>query len=449
MALTGLEIYKLLPQTNCGECGVPTCLAFAMKLAQGQAKLEKCPHVSEEAKKVLSEASQPPILGVTIGKGEKALKVGEELVLYRHEKTFYNPCGFALLIDDTEDDKSINGKLDAFKGSEFERVSQILRGDLIALKASSGEANRFQDTIRKVKSQTDVPFILISENLETLKTGLEVLKDDRPLIYAANKDNCDAMANLAKEYNAPLVVVAKGSLDELAELTEKISGLGVKDLILDPGTRKLKDTLKNLVFLRRSALLKKFRPLGYPTITFPCEETKDNLLETLIAGIYVMKYGGIIVLSSIESYKALPLFVLRQNIYTDPQKPMQVEEKLYPINNPDSNSPVLITTNFSLTYFIVSAEVEASKTPTWLCVMDVEGLSVLTAWAAGKFVPEKIAPFIKKVGIEEKVKHKKLTIPGYIAQVSGELEGELSGWKVEIGPREAGDIPQYLKSWSA
>lgn len=449
MALSGLDIYKKLPKTNCGECGFPTCLAFGMRLAAGQAQLDSCPYVSEEVKSELSEASAPPIRLVTIGKGDKVFKVGEEQVLFRHEKTFYNPPGLAVLIEDTADDAVINEKLKQAKESQFERVSQILRANLVAVKNSSGDAGKFADAVKKVKDGIDFPLILISDSAEAIKTALEILKDDKPLIYAANKDNFEVMAGLAKEYNTPLAVKGSGSLEELAQLVEKITALGVKDIVLDSGTRALNETLRDLVHIRRSALKQKFRPLGYPTITFPCEEVGDDYLEAAFAGIYIMKYGGIVVLSSLEPWKVLPLTVLRQNIYTDPQQPMQVDEKIYPINNPDENSPVLITTNFSLTYFIVSAEIEASRVPTWLCVMNVEGLSVLTAWAAGKFVPEKIAPFVKKCGIEEKVKHRKILIPGYIAQISGELQDELADWEVMVGTREAADLPAFLKKWSA
>lgn len=448
MALTGLDIYKKLPQTNCGDCGVPTCLAFAMKLAQGQASLDQCPHVSEEAKAALTEASAPPIAGVTIGQGEKAIKVGEELVLFRHEKTFYNPCGFALLVEDTMDDETISARLKEAKESQFERVGQMLKADLIAVKATSGEGSKFTALVEKVKAEVDFPLILMSDDPAIIEAGLAVCADDKPLIYAANKDNFEAMANLAKEKSLPLTVRGQGDLAALSELTEKIAGLGAKQLVLDSGARKISEGLRDQVHIRRSALNKKFRPLGYPTIVFPAEETKDELEEAVLAGIYVAKYAGLVVVSNLKPHNAYPLFVLRQNIYTDPQQPMQVEEKIYPLNDPKEDSPVLITTNFSLTYFIVSGEVEASKVPAWLCVMNVEGLSVMTAWAAGKFVPDKIAPFIKKCGITDKVKHRKLTIPGYIAQISGELEEELADWKIDIGPREAGDIPAYLKTWS-
>jgi len=447
MALTGLDIYKKLPQKNCGECGVPTCLAFAMKLAMGKAQLDACPYVSEETKAELSEASAPPIRLVTIGVGDKALKIGEEAVLFRHEKTFYHQPGFAVLVDDGMSESEIGEKLAQLKSSQFERVGQFLRADLVAVKSSSNDSAKFVELVKKAMG-TEFPLVLITDNSEMMKAALSVCAKTKPLIYAANEGNFEQMAALAKEENCPLAVAAK-DLNILSELVEKVTAQGIKDIVLDPGSRNIKDSLRDATFIRRAALKKKFKPLGYPIITFPCEMYDDPYMEAVAAGVGIMKYAGIIVLSDLEAWKALPLYVLRQNIYTDPQKPMQVEEGIYPIGEPDENSPVLLTTNFSLTYFTVSGEVEASKIPSWICIMDVEGLSVLTAWGAGKFVPESIGPFMKRCGITDKVKHRKLIIPGCVAQISGELEEELPDWKIEVGPREAGDIPAYLKSRSA
>jgi acetyl-CoA decarbonylase/synthase complex subunit gamma len=445
MALTGMQIFKHMPKTNCGQCGVPTCLAFAMKLASSSATLDQCPFVSEEAKAVLAEASAPPIRGVTIGEGEFALKVGEELVMHRHEKTFFNPCGYALLIEDTEAADAVAKKLAALKAATYERVAQTLRSNLVAVKNASGDAAKFADCVAAVAGAIAYPLVLMAE-APAIEAALAKTALKRPLLYAATAANLDAMAALAKKAGAPLAVRA-ASLDELGTLTAKLDGLGVKDLVLDPGSRTLKETHQNLVYIRRAALKKKLRPFGYPIITFPAEETADDMMETVHAAVYAIKYGGIIVLRDLSPEKAYALYVLRQNIYTDPQRPMQVAQDIYSINGADENSPVLITTNFSLTYFIVSSEVEGSKVPTWLAIVDTDGLSTLTAWAAGKFVPDRIAAFVKKSGIEAKVKHRTLVIPGYTAQLSGELEEELAGWKVVVGPREASELPAFLKAY--
>lgn len=447
MALTGMQIFKYMPKTNCGQCGVPTCLAFAMKLASSSATLDQCPFVSDEAKAVLAEASAPPIRGVTVGEGEFALKVGEELVLHRHEKTFFNPCGYALLIEDTDDAGAAAQKLAALKAATYERVAQKLRANLVAVKNASGDAAKFSACVAAVAGAIEYPLVLMAEPA-AIEAALAATPLKRPLLHAATKANLEAMGALAKKVGAPLAVKA-GSLDELGELTAKLDGMGVKDLVLDPGSRTLKETHQNLVYLRRAALKKKLRPFGYPVITFPAEETADDMMETVHAAVYTIKYGGIIVLRDLSPEKAYALYVLRQNIYTDPQRPMQVAQDVYSLNGADENSPVLITTNFSLTYFIVSSEIEGSKVPTWLAIVDTDGLSTLTAWAAGKFVPDRIAAFVKKSGVENKVKHRTVVIPGYTAQLSGELEDELSGWKVVVGPREASELPAFLKAWKA
>jgi acetyl-CoA decarbonylase/synthase complex subunit gamma len=446
MALTGIDIFKLLPKTNCGDCGVPTCLAFAMKIAAGQAELAGCPHLSDEAAEALSEASAPPIRAVTIGTGVNAVKVGGELVLYRHEKTFYNPCAFAALIDDSMSDAQVDVLIKQAKESRFNRIEQEMKAGLAAVRSTSGQPETFAKTVAKAKDGADCPLVLMSEDPAVIEAGL-ASAGEAPLIYAATEANYEKMAEIAKTNKASLAVRSDNGLDGLAELAKKIEALGVKDLVLDVNAGDPKKTLENLVYARRGALNKKIRELGYPTIVFPGLETEDKMMEAVYAAMYVLKYGSVIVLSDLDPARVLPLYVLRQNIYTDPQRPMQVKQGIYEIGSPTADSPVCLTSNFSLTYFIVAGEIEASRVPTWLCVMDTEGLSVLTSWAAGKFVPENIAPFVKKVGIEEKASHRRLIIPGYLAQMSGELEDELEGWKIEVGPREAADIPPFLKNW--
>lgn len=447
MALTGIQIYKLLPKTNCSECGVPTCLAFAMNLAAGKADLSSCPYISEEAKTQLAEASAPPILPVTIGVGDNALKIGGETVLFRHEKTFVNKPGFAVLITDEMGEEEVDGRLKRFKELQYERVGLILKPDLVAIKDTKGDKEKFVALINKAKEEKECPLILMSENLDVLTEGVKACAQRKPLIYAATKDNVEQLSTLAKENSCPLVVRAD-NLEELGALTTKLTEAGVKNLVLDSGSRTVKEAFQDQILIRRSALLKKFRPLGFPTITFPCEMTDDPMKEALIASVFVAKYGGIIVLSDFQGHSLFPLLVERMNIYTDPQRPMATKQGIYEIGSPKDDSPVLITSNFSLTYFIVSGEIETSRVPSWLLVMDTEGLSVMTAWAAGKFVADAIAPFVKKSGITDKIKHRKLVIPGYAAGISGELEEELPDWKVEIGPREASSIPAYLKtSW--
>lgn len=448
MALSGLDIFKKLPKTNCGECGFPTCMAFAMKLAARQSELDKCPYVSDEARDELSEASAPPIRKVEIGSGENAFKIGEETVMFRHEKTFVNPPGFGVLIDDSADETAIASVAKKVDDVSFERIEQMLKPKVVALRNSSGSADKFVAAVKAIQSVTSAPLVLMSTSVDSLRAALGECAANRPLIHAADASNYEAMAGLAKEFNVPLAIKAD-DLAALADLSEKVQAAGVKDIVLDPSVGAGNAGLADVVRTRRAALKQKFKPLGFPFITFPALASDDPDVEMALAGVHLMKYAGLIILSDLDPARVLPLLVLLQNIYTDPQKPMQMSQGIYQIGEPKDDSPVLITTNFSLTYFIVSGEVEASRVPAWLCVMDVEGLSVLTAWAAGKFVPEKIAQFVNKSAVADKVKHRKLVLPGYVAQISGELDEELPEWQVAVGPREAGDLPHYLKQWSA
>ena len=448
MPLTGIQIFKLLPKTNCGDCGVPTCLAFAMNLAAGKAELAACPHVSEEAKAQLQEASAPPIRPVTIGTGERAVKVGGETVMFRHEKRFENPPGLAVLIKDSMEDSEVDDRLKRFKQFEYERVGLTLRPEMIAIKAESGDAGKFTNLVDKISKNSDASIILMSDNADILAAGVKACADRKPLIYAATKDNMDSIASLGKENSCPVAVKAS-NLEELADLTEELNKAGINDIVVDSGSRGIRQAFEDQVIIRNAALAKKFKPLGFPTIVLPCEMTDDPMKEAVIASVFVAKYGGIIVLSDFQGESLFPLLVERLNIYTDPQRPLATTPGIYEIGNPDDNSPVLVTTNFSLTYFIVSGEIESSKVPSYLLVMDTEGLSVMTAWAAGKFVADLIGPFVKKSGIEDKVKHRKLVIPGYAAAESGGLEEELPGWEIMIGPRDGSLIPAYLKAWKS
>ena len=448
MALTGIEIFKLLPKTNCGECGVPTCLAFAMNLATGKAELTACPYVSDEAKEKLSAASAPPILPVTIGIGDRALKIGSETVMFRHEKRFESPPGLAILISDSMDDAEVNTRLEKFKTLEYERVGLTLRPDLVAIKSDSGDAGKFEALVNKVKGNSDGGIILMSDNADILAAGLKACADQKPLLYAATKDNLDSVVNLAKENDCPVAVKASG-LEELVELTEKLTAAGVKNIVMDSGSRTVRQALEDQIIIRSAALNKQFRPLGFPTIVFPSEMTDNPMKEAVIASMFIAKYAGIIVLSDFQGESMFPLLVERLNIYTDPQRPLATTQGIYEINNPDENSPLMVTSNFSLTYFIVSGEIENSKVPSYLYVKDTEGLSVMTSWAAGKFSADIIGPAIKKSNIADKIKHRKLIIPGYIAAESGGLEEELPDWEIMVGPRDASNLTPYLKAWKA
>jgi acetyl-CoA decarbonylase/synthase complex subunit gamma len=443
MPLTGLEIYKLLPQTNCKECGYPTCLAFAMKLAAKQAELKGCPYVSEASKAKLEAASAPPIRLIQIAGDEAKLEVGNETVLFRHEKTFYHRPGLFLHLRDSEPVDELRRKAAEADAFQVDYVGIRLGLDGFLIEAASGQEAAFTAAIGAVRSASHKPLILMAATPELARAGLQACAGTRPLLHAATAENAAAMAEIAKQAKVPLVAQAE-TLEGLAELTATLTGAGVEDIVLDPGVRGYRSSLHTLTHLRRLALRKNFRPLGFPVITFP--GLGQGVDEPLMAAEHIAKYAGFIVLESFDPAAIYPLLVLRQNIYTDPQKPIQVQPGIYEINSPDGKAPVLVTTNFSITYFAVANEVEGAGWPAWLVVTDAEGMSVLTAWAAGKFDAERIAKSVKGFGVGEKVGHQRLIIPGQVAVLSGELEEELPGWQIMVGPREAVDIGGFLKA---
>lgn len=447
MALTGIQILKMLPKKNCGECKIPTCLAFAMKVAAGQIEIGECPYVDEEVKNTIGEASAPPIRTIKVGSADNLFTTGGETCLYRHEKRFENPTGIAVLVTPDMDDAAISSRIENFKKLQYERVGVLMKADLIAIKDTKDDKESFTGLVKKVMAGAEqANLILMSENPENLKAAAEICKDKKPLLFGATTVNAKEMAEVAKETSLTMGVKA-GKLDDAIGIAEELIAAGLKDLVIDTGARTIKAALEDNVASRRAAIRTKYKPLGFPIINFPCEMTDDPLMEAMIASVLIAKYAGIVVLSDLQGETLFPLLLERLNIFTDPQRPMVVEEAIYPLSGPGEDSPVLITCNFSLTYFIVSGEIESSKVPSWLLIKDTEGLSVLTAWAAGKFGADLIAQFIKKSGIEDKVKHRDLIIPGYLATIKGELEEELPDWTITIGPREAGHLPAFLKEW--
>ncbi len=443
MALSGIQIYKLLPQTNCKDCGFPTCLAFAMKLAAKQVELSTCPHVSDEAKSQLSEAAEPPVRLVTLQADGHQVQAGNETVLFRHEKRFFHKPGLFVRMLDTDPPDAIEARVEAASAYAVDYVGMELQLDGFAVEAASGDPATFAAAISIVRSSTAFPLILISPDPAVMAAGLQAVDGEHPLIYAASAANWQDMAGLARQHGAPLAV-AGASLDELAELTERIKESGVKDLVLDPGARDLGSTLTRATQIRRLALKQNFRPLGFPIMLF-AGSASDPAQEAITAAQAIAKYAGFIVLDTFAPDMIYPLLVLRENIYTDPQKPIQVQPGLYEINNPRPESPLLVTTNFSITYFSVANEVESAGLPAWLLVTDAEGMSVLTAWAAGKFDAERIAKAVKEFDAAAKVDPRRIVLPGHVAVLSGELEEELPGWEIRVGPREAVDLPMFMK----
>lgn len=438
MGLTGLAIYKNLPKKNCNECGVPTCLAFAMALAAGKASLDACPYVTDEAREALDSASAPPIKLVKVGTGEKEVELGDETELFRHDKTFFHPTAMAFYVEDNAAD--LDAKIAEIADLQFDRVGQHYTVEMIVVKNASGDAATFAAAAEKAAEKAAV--VLMADDAAAQSAALDKIAAQKPLVYAATEANHEAFAELAKKYDVPLAVYADG-LEALDALVEKVQALGCKELVLDPGSRETAKVLADMTQIRRLAVKKRHRPFGYPTIAFTSEE--PGLAEVLQANAYVAKYASICVMRGTNKADIMPILSWRQNVYTDPQKPVAVVPKLYEIGAVNENSPLYITTNFSLSYYSVEGEVEASRIPSYIIPIDTDGTSVLTAWAAGKFGGEHIAAAMKEYDMDSKVSHKQVIIPGFVAVVAAKLKEE-SGWEVIVGPKEASGISGFAKA---
>ena len=453
MALTGLDIFKLLPKTNCKKCGMPTCLAFAMALAQKRTKLEDCPDVSEEAKEKLAAASAPPMAKVVFGTQDNQVQIGQETVMFRHEEKFYNPTVLAVTVSDKLTGEDLTKRIEAVNALQFERIGIKIGARAIALVNDSGSPESFAQAAAVVKDTSDFALILVTQSPDAMAAAVAKTKESVPLLASATPDTAEKMAKIAKENGCPIAAKAD-SIDALADLTEKIKAEGLEDIVLNLQTPSLRDQLLNLSKVRALALKKVFRPLGYPTISFvtdprlrggklaPAEAGADTQAASAIS--LICKYAGIVVLDTVEPYALLPMLTAVMNIFTDPQKPVQVEPKVYRIGEPNENSPMMFTTNFSLTYYTVESDVEASRIPSYILVVDTEGTSVLTAYSGDKLNEKTVADAMAKYGVEDLVKHRKLIIPGYVAVMSGKLE-EATNWEVVVGPRECSMLPKFLQ----
>lgn len=437
---TAIEIFKHLPKKNCGDCKFPTCLAFAMQLANNKAKLDDCPHLSEAGRNALASSSAPPIRSIRVGSGKNAVDMGDETELYRHDKRFFHPTAFALRISDDLNEDDLYKRLSYVRSLRFERVGQVLKLDLLELECRSGDPDAFASFVRKVASETELPLVLRSRDAASLSAAAILIKDRRPLLHGADASNLREMCAVAKSCALPLVVGAD-DLGSLADMVEAARKEGVEDLVLDPRPSGLKELLERCTIIRRSAIRKTFRGFGYP-IYLAIPAGRDGML---MASTAVMKYGSLLSFEELPASNALPLMVLRQNIYTDPQVPIQVKPDLYPVNNPGPDAPLLFTTNFSLTFFTVMSDLEKSKVPVWLQVVDTEGLSVLTAYSAGKLTAESVKNALLATGAMERSRTGTLVIPGMVARMAVKLN-EATGLQIVVGPKESSGLPKFLRS---
>jgi acetyl-CoA decarbonylase/synthase, CODH/ACS complex subunit gamma len=446
MPLTGLQIQKLLPQTNCKECGSNTCLAFAMQLAAKKTDLSKCPYASEEAKRILGAASEPPVRPIELG-ADRSVKLGEETVLYRHEKSFAHRTAIAININDTDSHEEIDQTLKAIRDYRLQRSGEEIFIDMVSVTDKSGATEPFMRLARQAWESTRKPLVLRSRNAETLIGAAKAVQGAHCVLASATIDSADRLRSIAQECGHALAITGD-DLNDVVSLATKLKQDGLNDLLLDFQTCSLSEQFQTNSIARRAALKGNLKALGYPGIRFVEAQGGEDALWDLTASAVteVCKYGGICVLPSYDPAQLVTLFTLRLNIYTDPQKPIQVEPKLYAIGEPKPDSPVFVTTNFSLTYFIVSGEIENSGISSWLLVPECEGMSVLTAWAAGKFSGVTIGKFAKSIGLDTQIENREIVIPGYVSQISGELEENMPGWKVLVGPQDAADIESFVKA---
>ena len=440
MAVKGLDIFKLSPKKNCKECGSPTCMAFCMKVAQGAVPITKCPYMSEEAVALLSEATAPPMKTIEVG----THKLGGETVMMRHEKTLVNRNLFAATLATDMDDAAIDARIEGIKKVDYERIGEREMVECVFVH-DAGDSAKFVELCKKAAALPDRTVIIDTKDVDTAKAAVEAIKDNKPILNGANKDNFAAMSEIAKAAGIVLGVSGK-DLSELHDTVAELEKAGNKNLILDVTAPTIKETFANAVLVRRTAIKDGDRTFGYPSIVnlgVLCDH--DEHLETALASMFVVKYGSIIVMDKIGYAEALPLYGLRQNIFTDPQKPMKVAPGIYPINGATPDDPCALTVDFALTYFLVSGELERSKVPVNLLITDASGMSVLTAWAAGKFSSTSVKKFFDEFDIASKINNRTLIIPGKVAVMKGEIQDKLPEWNVVVGTREAVELVKFLR----
>jgi acetyl-CoA decarbonylase/synthase complex subunit gamma len=457
--LSPMDVYKLLPKINCKECGQDNCMAFATKIVNREVNIDQCPPLlkkeNEKAYNQLKEMLKPAVKEVIVGVGDNAKKLGGELVMYRHEFTYINPTAIAIDVTDEMSEQEVVDRIKGIENFSYDYIGTQLKLDMVAVRSTSDDADKFKATVKKVAETTKLPMILCALNSNVLEAGLMAAPKLRPLLYAANKENWKDMAELALMYSCPLVVSAPNDLNTLVSLVKTLMAYGVTDLVLDPGTfanEGLPDTISNFTMLRRAATKEGEELAGFPLMGVPMVawvdrgETAEDLLkwrEAYLAAMLVLRYADVLVMHGADGWSLLPTTVLRQNIYTDPRKPVAVAPGLKVFGTPDENSPVMFTSNFALTYYTVASDLETNKINAYLIVVDTEGSAIDSGVAGRKLTAEGVADAIKASGIESKVKHRTIIIPGKASRISGDIE-ELSGWKVQVGPRDSSEIPKYL-----
>ena len=460
-AVSPIEVYKLLPRTNCKKCGEENCMAFAVRLVNLEVKPEKCTPLVEEEKyranyEKIKELLRPMVKEIEIRSEKRTVKIGGEYVMFRHEMTYLNPPPIAIDVADNMSKEELAKRIDIAENFKYEYIGRELTLDLLAPRSVTNDPEEYKKLVRFVVSNSSLPLVLCSLNPKALEAGLGEVHDGKPLLYAATKDNWREVAELALKHKVPVVVSSPGNLDMLVTLANTLAKYGVEEIALDPGTfagtKGLSYTLNAFTMLRWKACNEDYELASYPLVGTPITAWKlvdgdtqtKAWWEAITSAMLITRYADLLILHSIEGWVLLPLVMLRFNIYTDPRKPVSVEPGLRIIGDPDENAPVMVTGNFALTYYIVMGDIEAGKISCYLLVTDTEGLSVESAVPGRKFLPEKVAEALESSGISEKVKHRILIIPGKAARLAGDIE-DATGWKVLVGPLDSKDIPKFIE----
>lgn len=454
MAVTAMDVYRLLPKTNCAKCGEASCMAFATKLSEKETDLELCTQLAADEFDKLADLLAPAVREIIIGKGEKATIVGGDEVLYRYELTYYNQTPLVIDIADDMDEAAFDERVKKIEETQFERTGELLTLDAIALRNKSGDASKFKEAAEKLKSSS-LALVLCSFDVEAMKAALEVVGDERPLIYGATENNIEEMASLALEYDCPITLFVPNDPEKMKVLSSTLRSKGITDIILDPGTYVgdgIGDTLDNFIMIRRLAVEERDNDFRFPIMGLPAltwmngegDEVNTAIKEATIAATLINKYADIMIIHGTEIWELIPVLTLRQSIFTDPRKPQAVDAGVYEFGEVTEDSPVALTTNFALTYYTVEGDLKSGKANGYLLVLDTEGRAVDVAVAGGQFNGKAVADLIKECGIEDKVKTRKMVIPGLGAPTSGEIEDD-TGWEVVVGPRDSSALSDFLR----
>ncbi len=451
-----MDIYRLLPGENCGDCGSDNCMSFATELLERRADVDDCPVLKEEEykgdRRKLVELLTPPVKTVEIGSGENSFEIGGEDVMYRHEKTWFNQTAIIVDVDDEMSDEKIKRKVELVSNYSREKIGESLSFDAIAIRAKSGDPETFGEKVEVVNKNTDYPIVLCSFDSESLEEGIDRLADKNPILYGATLENWEKVVDLAVENDCPLVL-SSDRVQDLIDLSRKSKAEGLDDdkVVLDFGTdpRNVRETQNRIIELRRAAIEDKFDLLRYPLLGVPAtswlieeDENEAAFMEATLGATMMASGADALIFHSDEIWSLMPILVLRQDLYQDPRNPANVDSELKEVGEPDKDSPVLITTNFALTYYTVEGDCEGLD--VYIYPVDTGGTSVTASIAGDILTADKIINSIEEENLDEKIDHRTIILPGPAAVLAGKIEDK-SEWETMVGSQDSSGIKEYLE----